>query len=133
MLNNEFDSVYSNVKYIEKNNVVLITWKQFCCYEDYRKPTSFALDLLKNHAMSNFIIDARNGFEDEKEDVDWAFTKLLPEMSKTDCKYVIFIMNEVNEIEGEIDMWTKEFMKYFTVKKVSSYDEALKAINESIY
>jgi len=43
---------------------------------------------------------------------------LLPATSNTDCKNVVFIMNEVNEIEEEMDMWTKEFMKYFTVKKV---------------
>ena len=39
-------------------------------------------------------------------------------MSNTDCKNVVFIMNEINEIEAETDMWTQEFMKYFTVKKV---------------
>ena len=49
-------------------------------------------------------------------------------MSSTDCKIVVFIMNEVNEIEEEMDMWTKEFMKYFTVKKVTRYEEAVKYI-----
>ena len=53
---------------------------------------------------------------------------MLPAISSTNCKIVIFIMNEVNEIEEEMDMWTKEFMKYFTVKKVTSYAEAVKQI-----
>ena len=26
----EFDSEFSNVKYIEKDNVVFLTWKKFC-------------------------------------------------------------------------------------------------------
>ena len=43
----------------------------------------------------------------------------------TDCKNVVFIMNEVNEIEEEMDMWTKEFMKYFTVKKVKAMKRLL--------
>ena len=34
-------------------------------------------------------------------------------------------MSEVNEIEEEMDLWTKEFMKYFVVKKVESYSEAV--------
>jgi len=125
---NEFDSEFSNVKYMVEDNIVLLTWKKFCCYNDYRNPTTFALQLLKKYPNSNFVVDARNGFEDEKDDVEWGFSVLLPAMSSTDCKSVVFIMNEVNEIEEEMDMWTKEFMKYFTVKKVTSYAEAVKQI-----
>lgn len=125
---NEFDSEFSNVKYIQGDNIVFLTWKKFCCYDDYRKPTTFALELLKKYSNSNFVVDARNGFEDEKEDVEWGFSVLLPAMSKTDCKNVVFIMNEVNEIEEEMDMWTKEFMKYFTVNKVNCYEDAVRLI-----
>lgn len=125
---NEFDSEFSNVKYLAEDNIVFLTWKKFCCYEDYRNPTIFALELLKKYPNSNFVVDARNGFEDEKEDVEWGFSILLPAMSNTDCKNVVFIMNEVNEIEAEMDMWTQEFMKYFTVKKVKCYEEAVRVI-----
>ena len=124
----EFDSEFCNVKYIEDDNIVLITWKKFCCYDDYRNPTTFALELLKKYSNSNFVVDARNGFEDEKDDVEWGFSVLLPAMSNTDCNIVVFIMNQVNEIEEEMDMWTKEFMKYFTVKKVLTYEDAVKFI-----
>ncbi|UZW15670.1 hypothetical protein OSC52_07570 [Clostridium pasteurianum] len=125
---NEFDSEFSNVKYILEDNIVFLTWKKFCCNDDYRNPTTFALELLKKYSNSNFVVDARNGFEDEKEDTEWGFSVLLPAMSNTDCKNVVFIMNEVNEIEEEMDMWTKEFMKYFMVKKVRCYEDAVKFI-----
>jgi len=121
----EFDSEFCNVKYVEEDNIVFLTWKKFCCFDDYRKPTTFALELLKQYPNSNFVFDARNGFEDDKADVEWGFSFLLPEMAKTDCKYMAFILNEVNEIEEEMDMWTKEFKKYFVVKKVESYTEAV--------
>jgi quinol monooxygenase YgiN len=78
------------------------------------------------------VVDARNGFEDVKEDVEWGFSEFLPRMSKTDCKYVVFIMNEVNEIEGEMDLWTKEFGKYFTVIRAVSYEAAIKKMKESL-
>ncbi len=126
---NDFDSVFCNVTYNSDENVVLLTWKKFCSYDDYREPTMFACGLLEKHAGSSFVVDARNGFEDEKEDVQWGFSVLLPAMSKAGCKKVVFIMNEVNEIEKEMDMWTKEFMKYFTVNKVTTYEEAVKNIN----
>lgn len=120
----EFDSEFCNVKYIGKDNIVFLTWKKFCCLDDYRKPTTFALDLLKRYTNNNFVIDARNGFEDNQSDVEWGFSFLLPEMANTDCKYIVLIMNEVTEIEEEMDMWTKEFKKYFIVNKVKNYSEA---------
>lgn len=128
MNNNEFNSEFSNVKYIQKDNVVLLTWKKFCSHDHYRDPAKFALDQLRNHQNSNLIVDARNGFEDEKADVEWGFTTLLPGMSETDCKVVVFIMEEANEIEAEMDMWTKELLKYFKVKKVASYADAINCI-----
>ncbi len=125
---NEFNSEFCNVKYIKEDNIVFLKWKKFCCFDDYRNPTLFALELLKKYPYSNFVVDAINGFEDEKEDVEWGFSILLPAMSKTNCRNVVFIINEVNEIEEEMDMWTKEFKKYFTVKKVKSYEGAVKFI-----
>ena len=125
----EFDSEFCNVQYIKKDNIVFLTWKKFCHLDDYRKPTMFALGLMKQYPNSNFVVDARNGFEDDKVDVEWGFSFLLPEIAKTDCKYVVFIMNEVNEIEEEMDMWTKEFKKYFVVKKVENYFQAIEFIS----
>lgn len=128
---NEFDSEFSNVRYLEKEHIVFLKWKKFCCYDDYRNPTTFALNLLRENPGSNFVIDARNGFEDEQADVEWGFSFLLPEMAKTDCRYVVFIMNEVNEIEDEMDMWTREFMKYFVVKKVEDFPQAKEFLEEA--
>lgn len=122
---NEFDSEYSNVKYMEADNIVLITWKKFCCFDNYRKPTTFALELLKQYENSNLVVDARHGFEDDEEDVEWGFSFLLPQMSKTSCKKIAFIMEEINDIEGEMDMWTKEFGKYFAVFNANTYEAAI--------
>ncbi len=125
-----FDNEYCNVTYVEESRAVLLTWKKFSSFDNYRKPTLYALDLLRKHKNSNFVVDARNGFEDEKEDVEWAFRELLPNMAKTDCKHVIFIMNEVNEIETEMDMWSMEMSKYFIVSKVTTVEAAMKKLSQ---
>ena len=116
-----FTSEYADVQYLADKNKVLLTWKKEAKFDNYRKPTTAALELLREHNC-DFIIDARNGFEDEKEDVEWGFSFLLPEMSRTGCKTVWFIMTQVNEtqIGEEMDMWTAEFLKYFAVRKVDS-------------
>jgi quinol monooxygenase YgiN len=100
--------------------------------EDYRKPATFALELLRQFPGSNLVVDARNGFEDAKEDVEWGFSVLLPEMAKTDCKYVVFIMNEVSDIDEEMDMWTKEFGKYFGVCRAVSFEDAVAAMHTEL-
>ena len=64
-----FNTEFCIVDYIEKENVVLLTWKKRCSSDNYRNPVNYALKLLKSNKDSNFIVDARNGFEDEKEDV----------------------------------------------------------------
>jgi quinol monooxygenase YgiN len=130
--NSEYDSEFCNVRYMENENIVFLTWKKFARLNDYKKPTLFALDLLKQYPHSNFVVDARNGFEDDKEDVEWGVSELLPNMSKTDCEYVIFIMPETVNIEDEMDMWTKEFGKYFAVVKVNSYEQAVSNIHNRI-
>ena len=114
-----FSSDYADVRLWK--NKVLLTWKKESKFDNYRKPTTAALDLLCKYGC-DFVIDARNGFEDEKEDVEWGFSFLLPEMAKTGCKTVWFIMTQVNETEigEEMDMWTAEFSKYFKVRKVES-------------
>ncbi len=124
-----FDSGFCNVRYIESDNVVLLTWKKPAHLEDYRKPTLFASALLAHHPHSNFVIDATNGFEDDKADVAWGISELLPGMAKTDCKYVIFILRDTPAIEEEMDMWAREFGKYFAVIKAESYAQAIEKMH----
>lgn len=127
-MNHKFNSEFCSVVYLETDNVVLLTWKKFCSFDNYRIPTMFASDLLNKQNGSNFVIDARNGFEDEKEDVEWGFRVLLPDMARSSCKKCIFILQELPAIEDEIDLWTAEFKKYFQVFKVQSYAEAIEMI-----
>ncbi|MGL5353744.1 MAG: hypothetical protein ACRDA5_10555 [Clostridium sp.] len=124
-----FNTEFCIVDYIEKENVVLLTWKKRCSSNNYRNPVNYALKLLESNKDSNFIVDARNGFEDEKEDVEWCISEFIPNLSQTDCKEVIFIMNVVNDIEGEMDMWTKEFMKHFRVSRVETFEAAISMLN----
>jgi len=125
MTNQLYDSRFGKVDYIPDDQLILLTWKEKCSYDDYRNTTLAALSGLQNYPYSNLVIDARNGFEDEPEDVEWGFQVLLPAMSRTTCQTVIFIMKQINEIEEEMDMWTQEFRKYFTVLRVDSYQKAV--------
>lgn len=77
----EFDSEFSNVKYIEKDNVVFLTWKKFCYFEAYREPTTFALQLLRQFPDSNLVVDARNDLKMRRKmwngDFPYCFQKWL--------------------------------------------------------
>ena len=125
-----FESNYARIEYIEKDNVVLHTWKKEAHYEMYRASVIASLHLLQSRKGSYFVVDARNGFEDVKEDVDWGFEYFLPELKKTGCKIWGFILPEISDIEGEIDLWTKEIEKNFRVIRAESYEEILNVIDQ---
>lgn len=128
-----FWSEYASVSLFKEDKVVLLEWKKPAHLENYRQPTLFALKLLQDNPGSNFVVDARNGFEDDARDVEWGFRYLLPEMAKTSCRFVCFIMNEVNDIEAEMDMWTLEFGKYFAVTRAEDYNGAIYSLNHYIF
>lgn len=120
-----FETEFARTEYIAADNAVLHVWKKEAHLEDYRAPVAASLDLLREHPGSIFIVDARNGFEDVKEDVEWGFEFFLPELKKTGCKIWGFILPKVSHIEGEIDLWTKEIEKNFRVIRAVSYEEIL--------
>ena len=125
-----YESDYCSVYYQGIHNFVLLTWKKYCCHDDYRNPSQFALELLKKFKDSNFAIDARNGFKDNQDDVLWVFTYLISEISKITCNHIVSIMNQINSNESEMDMWTKEFRKYFFVHKVNIFTQAINVLGE---
>ena len=128
MFTDMFESDYAKTEYIEKDNVVFHVWKKEAHFDDYRKPVEASLEMLKAHENSIFIVDARNGFEDVKEDVEWGFNYFLPELKKTGCKVWGFILPEVSDIEGEIDLWTREIEKNFRVIRATSYESILSLV-----
>lgn len=125
-----FETEFARIEYKAQDNAVFHIWKKECHFDDYRKPVEYSLEMLRSHKGSAFIVDAVNGFEDAPEDVEWGFSYFLPEMKKTGCKIWIFILQEVSEIEGEIDLWSAEINKYFTVLRVTSYSEAVEALRQ---
>lgn len=128
MSSSVLESDFCRVEYREEDGAVFLTWKQFCRLEDYRRPARFALELLQEHPGSFFVIDARNGFEDDPADVEWGFSFLLPEMARAGCRGVAFVLCEAGEIEEEMNMWEREFLRYFPVEKAGSYPAALKKL-----
>ena len=124
-----FESDYAEIKYIAKDNVVFHTWKKEAHYENYRAPVMTSLSLLRIHKGSYFVVDARNGFEDVEADVKWGFDYFLPELKKTGCRIWAFILPEVSDIEGEIDLWTAEIEKNFQVIRATSYDEIIEQLS----
>ena len=121
-----FESEYAKTDYIKKDNAVFHVWKKEAHLSDYRTPVIASLEMLRAHAGSLFIVDARNGFQDTREDVEWGFQYFLPELKKTGCRIWGFVLPVVSEIEGEIDLWTAEIEKNFTVIRAESYDEIIR-------
>ena len=126
-----FESEFAKTQYIAKDNAVFHVWKQEAHFDNYRAPVIASLEMLRANPGSLFIVDACNGFEDVPEDVEWGFQFFLPELKKTGCKVWGFILPEESNIEGEIDLWTAEIEKNFTVIRAVSYDEIIRKAHET--
>jgi len=128
-----FTSDYADVDFLEKEGLVLLSWKQEAHLQNYRQPAEAALELMKEHGC-DFVIDARNGFEDDKADVQWGFNYLLPQMARTGCRNVWFIIDDSSgeSLEREMNMWEAEFSRYFTVRRADSLEKIMKLSNMSI-
>lgn len=56
-----FESNYARIEYIEKDNVVLHTWKKEAHYEMYRASVIASLHLLQSHKGSYFVLPVNKG------------------------------------------------------------------------
>ena len=54
-----YNTKYCEVHYEEAYNVVFVKWKEFCCFDDYRKPLEYALDIIKIHSSCNYVADCQ--------------------------------------------------------------------------
>ncbi len=123
-LENSYISEFCTTYYRPEINVLYLKWKKFCCGDDYRNPLYYVIDTFMQQKCATGLFNVANGFEDKEEDIQWAFNEFIPKMASTSCKNIIFVMGLENKIEGEIDAFTAEFMKYFKVYKCITIDEA---------
>ncbi len=118
-----YETKFCKISYDEKLNIVLVIWKQFCSGKDYREPLLYALDILINHNGCNFVVDTRDGFENEEGDTQWLLNEFLPKAIKTSCKYVFFIINKDDRLKKELDKQSAVLREYFIVKMCFGFDE----------
>ena len=100
-------SEFCDVRYEEKHNVVLVEWKKFCCYEDYRKPLEIALNIIKEFKC-DYVADTRNGFENIEEDTKWVADYFMPKAAEYGCKCIYFIIDDNNSLKEELEGQEKD-------------------------
>lgn len=115
-------SEYCDVKYEEKYNVVFVTWKKFCCMEDYRRPLEYALEIIKEHNC-NYAADTRNGFENIPEDTAWVADYFMPKASEYGCKCIYFIIDRENSLKEELEGQQADSEGIMEFKYIYSLDE----------
>ncbi len=118
-----FDSKYCKVEYLNDINAVVCQWKQKCSYEDYRNPLRYGLDLLHHHRAITWITDTTNGFENELKDTEWLLQEFLPEVIKSRCENVYFIIARQSPLHLEIDNQMNALSQFFNVKKLEKIKE----------
>ena len=118
-----YNSPFCDVEYMPEYNCVLVTWKSFCCGDDYRTPLIHAAELIKAHKDCVYVADTRSGFEDADEDTVWV-KKVWARMAyDAGCRFIYFIIDRSNSLKDELDGQTDELAKYFTVRSIYDISE----------
>ena len=115
-------SEFCDVFYDEKHNVVFVTWKKFCCNEDYRKPLKYALEIIKQHSC-DYVADTRNGFENIPEDTKWVADYFMPTAVEYGCNIIYFIIDENNSLKDELEGQQSNSDDIISFKYIYSLDE----------
>lgn len=116
-------SEFCDVEYNEKHSVVLVTWKKFCCGEDYRRPLLHSLEIMREHSGCDYVADTRHGFEDAPEDTAWVVDYFMPEAVKAGCKCIWFIIDEANSLKDELEGQASDSGDIIRFRYIYSLDE----------
>ena len=125
-----YKTKFCKVNYLEKQNAVLCEWQQLCKGNDYREHLEFGLELLLKTGATTWITDTTNGFENESEDTQWLIGEFLPKVLQTNCKKIVFIMEQDSPLKEEIDAQAVALGEYFEVLQVKSLEELEKVQDE---
>lgn len=117
-----FSSVYCDVEYLAEKNVVLVTWKKFCCNDDYRRPLEYALDMIKEHSC-DYVADTRSGFENIPEDTRWVAEYFMPKAAELGCKCIYFIIDDNNSLKDELEGQQSDSEDIIAFKYIYNIDE----------
>lgn len=123
-------SEYCDVVYNEQFNVVFVTWKKFCCHDDYRKPLEYALEIIKQHSC-NYVADTRTGFENISEDTKWVADYFMPKAVEYGCDTIYFIIDENNSLKEELEGQQSNSDDIISFKYIYSLDEINKYTGDS--
>lgn len=115
-------SEYCDVKYEENYNVVFVKWKKFCCWEDYRKPLVYALEIIDKYKC-DYVADTRDGFENIEEDTKWVAEYLMPKAVEKGCKCIYFIIDEDNSLKEELEGQAQDSADLIEFKYIFGLEE----------
>ncbi len=115
-------SEYCDVVYNEQYNVVFVTWKKFCCKDDYRKPLECALEIIKQYSC-DYVADTRNGFENIPEDTQWVANYFMPKAVENGCETIYFIIDEENSLKEELEGQQSKSDSIISFKYIYSLDD----------
>lgn len=117
-----YKSEYCDVEYLAEKNVVFVTWKKFCCRDDYRKPLEYALDIIKEYRC-DYVADTRNGFENIPEDTRWVAEHFMPRAAENGCGCIYFIIDENNSLKEELEGQASDSHDIISFRYIYSIDE----------
>ena len=112
-----------DVYYVAEKNVVLVHWKKYCELENYRAPLEAALKVIKEHRDCNYVVDTRNGFEDNPLDTKWVAEYFMPQAKENGCRIIYFIIDKDNSLKEELEGQEKDSASLLEFRYIYDLDD----------
>ncbi len=120
------DETYAEVKYIEENNLGLITWKGKADSHEYQNAFNTMLDFQKTTPVSRFISDIRNQTIISPSDRKWFETVAMPKAVEQGLKVaaVVFDGNAFKKYYVNVILGATNKFK-LPLKVFNNFEEAI--------
>lgn len=120
-----FQSDFCHIEYLHDIHAVFCKWKQFCHSDDYKDPLSYGLKLIRENQAKTWITDTSTGFENREADTQWLIKNFMPELIKSSCEEIIFIITKDSPLQEEIAGQKKSLSQHFKITLVEDLEKII--------
>jgi len=117
-----YKSDFCKIDFLEKYNAIYCQWKNYCKFDEYRKPLEYGLKLINEKKATVWITDTSNGFESTDEDTSWLIDEFIPKTINSTCDTIVFIIKNNSPLKDEINNQAKALAQYFRVIQIDNIE-----------
>lgn len=117
-------SEFCDIDYREEYNVVVVTWKKYCCNEDYREAMYYALQFIERYGCC-YVSENKGDFPSTPEDTEWLVKFFLPRAIRGGCNCIYHLVDRDKHSKKELSAKLPKSSELLQFKVIYELEEIL--------